>query len=244
MENAVELREIVMKFRMTAQKVDSLKEFAIRAIKKQLQYTEFTALDRVSFDVRKGEVVGIVGLNGSGKSTVLKIISGILKPTSGSVMVQGSISPLIELGAGFDFELTARENVYLNGSVLGYSKKEMKEKMEEIVNFSELRDFMDTPIKNFSSGMVARLGFAIATNIQPEILIVDEILGVGDFLFQQKCEQRIEKMMGGGTTVIVVSHSIGQIERLCERVIWLDGGKIRMNDEKGIVCREYKNMEK
>ena len=244
MENAVELREIVMKFRMTAQKVDSLKEFAIRAIKKQLQYTEFTALDRVSFDVRKGEVVGIVGLNGSGKSTVLKIISGILKPTSGSVMVQGSISPLIELGAGFDFELTARENVYLNGSVLGYSKKEMKEKMEDIVNFSELRDFMDTPIKNFSSGMVARLGFAIATNIQPEILIVDEILGVGDFLFQQKCEQRIEKMMGGGTTVIVVSHSIGQIERLCERVIWLDGGKIRMNDEKGIVCREYKNMEK
>ncbi len=244
MENAVELREIVMKFRMTAQKVDSLKEFAIRAIKKQLQYTEFTALDRVSFDVRKGEVVGIVGLNGSGKSTVLKIISGILKPTSGSVMVQGSISPLIELGAGFDFELTARENVYLNGSVLGYSKKEMKEKMEEIVNFSELRDFMDTPIKNFSSGMVARLGFAIATNIQPEILIVDEILGVGDFLFQQKCEQRIEKMMGGGTTVIVVSHSIEQIERLCERVIWLDGGKIRMNDEKGIVCREYKNMEK
>ena len=217
MENAVELREIVMKFRMTAQKVDSLKEFAIRAIKKQLQYTEFTALDRVSFDVRKGEVVGIVGLNGSGKSTVLKIISGILKPTSGSVMVQGSISPLIELGAGFDFELTARENVYLNGSVLGYSKKEMKEKMEEIVNFSELRDFMDTPIKNFSSGMVARLGFAIATNIQPEILIVDEILGVGDFLFQQKCEQRIEKMMGGGTTVIVVSHSIEQIERLCER---------------------------
>ena len=242
MGNAVELREIVMKFRMTAQKVDSLKEFAIRAIKKQLQYTEFTALDRVSFDVRKGEVVGIVGLNGSGKSTVLKIISGILKPTSGSVMVQGSISPLIELGAGFDFELTARENVYLNGSVLGYSKKEMKEKMEEIVNFSELRDFMDTPIKNFSSGMVARLGFAIATNIQPEILIVDEILGVGDFLFQQKCEQRIEKMMGGGTTVIVVSHSIEQIERLCERVIWLDGGKIRMNGQTGEVCQEYQNM--
>lgn len=242
MENAVELREIVMKFRMTAQKVDSLKEFAIRAIKKQLQYTEFTALDRVSFDVRKGEVVGIVGLNGSGKSTVLKIISGILKPTSGSVMVQGSISPLIELGAGFDFELTARENVYLNGSVLGYSKKEMKEKMEEIVNFSELRDFMDTPIKNFSSGMVARLGFAIATNIQPEILIVDEILGVGDFLFQQKCEQRIEKMMGGGTTVIVVSHSIEQIERLCERVIWLDGGKIRMIGQTGEVCQEYRNM--
>ena len=244
MGDIVELNDIVMKFRMASQKIDNLKEFTIRAIKKQLQYTEFTALNHVSFSVKKGEVVGIIGLNGSGKSTVLKIISGILKPTAGTVTVRGKISPLIELGAGFDFDLTARENVYLNGSVLGYSKREMSAKMDEIIDFSELYDFMDTPIKNFSSGMVARLGFSIATNVQPEILIIDEILGVGDFLFQQKCEDRIGRMMSGGTTVIVVSHSIEQIERLCDRVVWLDKGCIKMIGEKEIVCNKYKVIEK
>ena len=240
-ENAIELSNITMKFRMTAQKVDSIKEFAIRGLKRQLEYKEFTALDDVSFSVKKGEVMGLVGLNGSGKSTLLKIISGILKPTSGSVKVNGNISPLIELGAGFDFDLTARENVYLNGAVLGFSHEQMDEKMEEIIEFSELHDFMDTAIKNFSSGMVARLGFSIATNIKPEILIVDEILGVGDFLFQQKCEQRIRNMMSGGTTVIMVSHSIGQIRGMCGRAVWLHKGVMQAVGEVNEVCDRYEN---
>ena len=242
MENAIELRDIVMKFRMASQRVDSLKEFVIKKIKRQIDYNDFVALDHISFDVAKGEVMGLIGLNGSGKSTTLKIISGILKPTSGTVVANGKISPLIELGAGFDQDLTARENVFLNGAVLGNSKKEMLEKMDEIIDFAELHAFMDTPIKNFSSGMIARLGFSIATTIQPEILIVDEILSVGDFLFQQKCEKRISQMMSGGTTVVVVSHSIEQIERLCDRVVWLDHGKIRMIGETAAVCAEYKRI--
>lgn len=242
MDKVIELNNITMKFRMTTQKVDSLKEFAIRKIKKQLQYVDFVALNGVSFDVNRGDVLGIIGLNGSGKSTTLKIISGILKPTSGTVTVRGNISPLIELGAGFDYDLTARENVFLNGSVLGFSHAEMERKMEEIIEFSELHDFMDTAIKNFSSGMVARLGFSIATNIQPEILIVDEILGVGDFLFQQKCEKRINDMMSGGTTVIIVSHSIEQIERLCERVVWLDKGRVKMIGSAKEICDEYRKL--
>lgn len=243
-ENAIELRNVFMKFRMSSQRVDSLKEFVIKTIKRELNYNDFIAVNDVSFDVKKGEVVGLIGLNGSGKSTTLKIISGILKPTSGTVVTNGKISPLIELGAGFDFDLTARENVFLNGAVLGYSKKEMLEKMDEIIEFSELQDFMDTPIKNFSSGMVARLAFAIATNIQPEILIVDEILGVGDFLFQQKCEQRINNMMSGGTTVVVVSHSIEQIERLCDKVVWLDKGKVVMIGETAEVCAQYRGISR
>ena len=242
MENAIELHDIVMKFRMASQKVDSLKEFVIKKIKRQIDYNDFVALDHVSFDVARGEVMGLIGLNGSGKSTTLKIISGILKPTSGTVMANGKISPLIELGAGFDNDLTARENVFLNGAVLGNSKKEMLEKMDEIIDFAELHAFMDTPIKNFSSGMIARLGFSIATTIQPEILIVDEILSVGDFLFQQKCEKRINQMMSGGTTVVVVSHSIEQIERLCDRVVWLDHGKVRMIGDTPTVCAEYKKI--
>lgn len=242
-DNIIELRNVFMKFRMASQRVETLKEFVIRTLKRQLSFEDFVAVNDVSFDVKRGEVVGLIGLNGSGKSTTLKIISGILKPSSGSVVIRGKISPLIELGAGFDFDLTARENVFLNGAVLGYSKKEMLEKMDEIIEFSELHDFMDTPIKNFSSGMVARLAFAIATQIDPEILIVDEILGVGDFLFQQKCEQRINKMMSGGTTVVIVSHSIEQIERLCDRVVWLDHGKVVMIGDTPEVCAQYRNME-
>ncbi len=241
-DNIIELRNVFMKFRMASQRVETLKEFVIRTLKRQLSFEDFVAVNDVSFDVKRGEVVGLIGLNGSGKSTTLKIISGILKPSSGSVVIRGKISPLIELGAGFDFDLTARENVFLNGAVLGYSKKEMLEKMDEIIEFSELHDFMDTPIKNFSSGMVARLAFAIATQIDPEILIVDEILGVGDFLFQQKCEQRINKMMSGGTTVVIVSHSIEQIERLCDRVVWLDHGKVVMIGDTPEVCAQYRNM--
>lgn len=243
MDTIIELKDVTMKFRMTTQKVDSIKEYAIRKFKRQLQYVDFLALDGISFDVKKGEVVGLIGLNGSGKSTTLKLVSGILKPTSGSVTVKGNISPLIELGAGFDYDLTARENVYLNGSVLGFSHAEMDSKMEEIIEFSELHDFMDTAIKNFSSGMIARLAFSIATNIKPEILIVDEILGVGDFLFQQKCEARINDMMSGGTTVLIVSHFTDQIERLCDRAVWLEKGKIKMIGEAREVCAEYKKIK-
>lgn len=209
-------------------------------VKHQLFFEEFKALNNVSFDVNRGDVFGIVGLNGSGKSTLLKIVSGILKPTSGTIDVRGNISPLIELGAGFDFDLTARENVMLNGLVLGYTKEHMIEKMDEIIEFSELQDFMDVAVKNFSSGMVARLGFAIATSVVPEILIVDEILSVGDFRFQEKCEERMSKMMAGGTTVLIVSHSIAQIERLCTHVMWLEKGNMVKIGEAKEVCEAYK----
>lgn len=242
MENVIEVDNVSMVFRMTTEKINGLKEYVIKAMKRQVHYQEFRALNDVSFSVGKGEVMGIIGLNGSGKSTILKIVAGIIKPTAGSVKVNGVISPLIELGAGFDFELTARENVYLNGSVLGFSHSEMDAKMQDIIEFSELHDFMDTPIKNFSSGMVARLGFSIATSVTPEILIVDEILGVGDFLFQQKCEKRINAMMSGGTTVLFVSHSIDQVERICDRVVWLDHGNVREIGNVGEVCGEYRNI--
>ncbi len=229
-----------MRFNMSKERVDSIKEYIIRLAKHQLQFEEFFALKNINLEIKKGEVVGIVGLNGSGKSTMLKVISGILRPSMGSVAVKGSISPLIELGAGFDFDLTARENVYLNGSVLGFSKQTMTEKMDEIIDFAELRDFMDVAIKNYSSGMVARLGFSIATITRPDILIVDEILSVGDFLFQQKCEKRISDMMSGGTTVIIVSHSLEQIERLCSRVVWLSKGNILMDGPTEEICKVYK----
>lgn len=187
---------------------------------------------------------GIVGLNGSGKSTLLKVISGILKPSKGSVKTYGTISPMIELGAGFDLDLTARENVFLNGSVLGYSRRQMKEKFDEIIEFAELRNFVDVAVKNYSSGMMARLGFAIATCTKPEILIVDEILSVGDFLFQEKCEKRIRDLMDGGTTVLIVSHSIEQIERLCKHVLWLDHGNMKMLGDTQTVCDAYKQITK
>lgn len=243
-ENAVELRDIEMHFNMSTEKLQSLKEYFLKFMKRQLKFEDFVALDKVSFDIKKGDVFGIVGLNGCGKSTTLKIISGILKPTSGTVETQGVIAPLIELGAGFDMELTARENIYLNGSVLGYSKKFMDEKFDDIVDFSEMRDFLDVPMKNYSSGMVARIGFAIATITTPDILIVDEILAVGDFLFQQKCEERINAMMQDDTTVIIVSHSIEQIERLCKHCVWLEKGKVKMIGETAEVCNAYKNSKR
>ncbi len=230
-----------MHFNMNKDKVDSLKEYFLRLVTRKLNFEDFTALNDVSFDIKKGDVFGIVGLNGSGKSTILKIISGILTPTTGTVQTAGSIAPLIELGAGFDLDLTARENIYLNGSVLGYSKKYMDSKFEEIVEFSELREFLDTPMKNYSSGMVARVGFAIATMTRPDILIVDEILAVGDFHFQEKCEKRINSMINGETTVIIVSHSIEQIERLCNHCAWLDDGKLRMIGDTKTVCDANKN---
>lgn len=240
MASVIEVNDVTMRFNMSKERVDSIKEYFIKLSKHQLKFEEFIALDHVNLSIEKGDVVGIVGLNGSGKSTLLKVISGILRPSSGSATVSGTVSPLIELGAGFDFDLTARENVFLNGSVLGFSKETMSEKMDDIIDFAELRDFMDVAIKNFSSGMVARLGFSIATITRPDILIVDEILAVGDFLFQQKCEKRIAEMMSGGTTVIIVSHTIDQIERLCNRVIWLEHGKIKMDGPTKEVCDIYK----
>lgn len=241
MQNAVEVQNVQMQFNMSKEKVDSLKEFVIRKLKGELVYEKFLALDDVSFQIERGDVFGIVGLNGSGKSTMLKVISGILKPTQGTVATNGVIAPLIELGAGFDMDLTARENIFLNGSVLGYSKKFMEEKFNEIVEFSEMQEFLDTPMKNYSSGMVARVGFAIATITKPDILIVDEILAVGDFHFQEKCEKRINELMEGDTTVIIVSHSIEQIERLCRHCMWLEKGKLKMIGDMETVCNAYKN---
>lgn len=240
-ENAVELKNIEMHFNMSKEKLESLKEYFLRLVTKKLMFEDFVALNNISFNIKKGDVFGLVGLNGSGKSTMLKVISGILTPTKGTVETVGTIAPLIELGAGFDMDLTARENIYLNGSVLGYSKKFMDEKFDEIVEFSEMQEFLDTPMKNYSSGMVARIGFAIATITKPDILIVDEILAVGDFHFQEKCEKRISQMINDETTVIIVSHSIDQIERLCKHCAWLEKGHLKMIGDAQEVCNAYKN---
>lgn len=242
MANAVEINHVTMRFNMSKDKVDSIKEYFIKLMKHELFFEEFFALKDVSVNIVQGDVFGIVGLNGSGKSTLLKVISGILKPSDGTVKTLGSISPMIELGAGFDQDLTARENVFLNGSVLGYSKQMMEEKYNDIIDFAELHDFQDVAVKNFSSGMVARLAFAIATITKPDILIVDEILSVGDFLFQQKCEKRIRELMDGGTTVIIVSHSIEQIERLCKHAMWLEHGNVKMIGDVETVCKAYKSI--
>lgn len=223
----IELKDVSMCFNMATDKITTLKEYLIKLSKHELFYKEFWALQDINIKVNRGEVVGIVGFNGAGKSTMLKVISGILKPTHGTVKIHGSIAPLIELGAGFDAELSGRENIYLNGAVLGISKKDMDDKVEEIIEFSELKDFIDIPVKNYSSGMYARLGFAIATSVEPEILIVDEILSVGDYKFQEKSKNRILEMMNSGTTIIIVSHSVDQVRELCNKVIWLDKGKIK-----------------
>ena len=240
MANAVEVKNVTMEFNMSKEKVDSIKEYFIKLVKRELHFEQFLGLKDVSVTIEQGDVFGIVGLNGSGKSTLLKVISGILKPTKGTVKTIGTISPMIELGAGFDMDLTARENIFLNGSVLGYSKQMMEEKFDEILEFSELQPFVDVAVKNYSSGMVARLAFAIATITKPDILIVDEILAVGDFLFQQKCEKRIREMMDRGTTVIIVSHTIEQIERLCKHVLWLEHGNMKMLGDTKTVCDAYK----
>lgn len=237
----IEVKDVTMEFNMSNYKVDNLKEYFVRLVKRQLFFTPFYALKGVSFDVRRGEILGLIGFNGSGKSTMLKIIAGVLKPTTGTVEVRGTMSPMIELGAGFDPDLTARENIYLNGSILGYSKQFMDEIFDEVVDFSELHDFLDTPVKNYSSGMQTRLGFAVATVVRPEILIVDEVLAVGDFKFQKKCKDRIRELMANDTTVILVSHDSGQIEEMCTRAIWLDHGLIVEEGDTHTVCEHYKN---
>ena len=242
MSNIIEVKDVSIKFNLCREKVDSIKEYLIKLIKGKIQYDEFMALKNVSFNVKKGDSVGLVGFNGSGKSTMLKVIAGVLKPSSGSVLVNGSVAPLIELGAGFDFDLTARENIYLNGAILGYSRKTMDKHYDDIVEFSELHEFMDVPLKNYSSGMVARLAFAIATIGLPDILIVDEVLAVGDFKFQQKCEKRIQNMRDNGTTILFVSHSIEQVEALCNKAVWINKGEVKMIGSATEVCAEYRKV--
>ncbi|KTE93840.1 teichoic acid ABC transporter ATP-binding protein [Desulfitobacterium hafniense] len=236
---AIEVNNVTMRFNLASEKTESIKEYIVKLIKGQLLYSEFTALKDVSFTVENGQAVGIVGANGSGKSTLLKCISGIYTPSEGKVKVNGSIAPLIELGAGFDPDLTAQENIYLNGAVMGFEKAFIESKYQEIVDFSELNKFMDVPVKNFSSGMNARLGFSIATLVKPEVLIVDEILGVGDVAFQKKCHQKMEELRGDGTTMLFVSHTIEQIKNICTRAVWLRQGEKVMEDSADIVCNEY-----
>ncbi len=235
----VDVNNVSIRFNLEREKVNSIKEYFIRKMKGQIQYDEFWALRNVTFQVERGDSVGLVGLNGSGKSTLLKTIAGVLKPTEGSVQIFGSVAPLIELGAGFDFDLTGRENVFLNGAILGYSRKQMLEYYDDIVEFSELSEFMDVPVKNYSSGMLSRLAFAIATIGHPDILIVDEVLSVGDFRFQQKCEERIKNMMGRDTTVLFVSHSIEQVKSICRHAIWLEKGHIKMMGTSEKIGQQY-----
>lgn len=237
--NIIEVDNVSMCFNMSTDKVFGLKEYIVKLLKGQLHFKEFWALKDITFNVKKGEVFGIVGLNGAGKSTLLKVIAGVLKPTKGNVKINGRIAPLIELGAGFDFELTARENIYLNGAILGYSRKFINDKFDDIIEFSELHDFIDVPMKNYSSGMVARLGFAVATLVKPDILIVDEILSVGDYKFQEKCEKRIKELLYGGTTVIMVSHSIEQVRNMCGRALMLEAGCMKAIGETEEVIKIY-----
>lgn len=238
---AIVVRDVSMRFNLAKEHVDSLKEYVVKLLKRQLMFEEFYALRDISFEIKKGESFAIIGANGSGKSTLLKVISGIFAPTAGSVSTEGTIVPLIELGAGFDMDLTARENIFLNGAVLGYEKKFMEQKYDEIVAFSQLEHFIDVPVKNFSSGMAARLGFAIATMVVPDILIVDEVLSVGDFEFQQRCERRIREMLENGTTLIFVSHSIDQVKKLCKKAIWIKNGEMQMVGDTQAVCEAYLN---
>ncbi len=237
----VDVDHVSVIFNIANEKIQSLKEYFIKMMRRELMFREFVAVDDVSFKVYRGDVFGLVGTNGSGKSTMLKVIAGVLEPSKGKCTVNGTISPLIELGAGFDPELTARENIYLNGALLGFSKKFLDDHVNEIIEFAELHDFMEMPLKNYSSGMVARIAFAIATITEPDLLIVDEVLSVGDFLFQEKCENRIKQMMDNGTTVLIVSHSIDQVRRLCNKVLWIEKSKMKMIGPTQEVADAYSN---
>ncbi len=235
----IKLENISVRYLMSYDRIKSVKEYLLQWVQGKIKYEEFWALKDVSFTVKKGEVLGIIGSNGAGKSTLLKVISGILKPTKGSLQVNGSIVPMLELGSGFDFDLTGRENIFLNGAILGYSEEFLKEKYEEICDFSELGKFIDVPIRNYSSGMLMRLAFSIATVVNPDILIVDEILAVGDAVFQEKSKTKMMDLMSGGTTVLFVSHSLEQIQEMCDRVIWLERGQMKMIGETEAVCNAY-----
>lgn len=239
MAPVVRMEDVSMMFNLSSEKIDSIKEYLIKMVRHELHFQEFWALKGISFELEKGDSLGVIGLNGSGKSTLLKIISGILKPTKGRVETSGSIAPLIELGAGFDSDLSARENIYLNGALLGYGRDYMNQRFDDIIAFAELQDFVDTAIKNYSSGMVARLGFAIATMNIPDILIIDEILAVGDYKFQEKSFQRMQEMIHSGATVVFVSHSVEQVKQICQKALWLEHGEARMFGDVETVCDAY-----
>lgn len=235
----IEVNDVSVRFRMPGDRVSSLKEFFVQMLKRKIVFHEFEALKSVSFEVRRGEVLGLIGHNGAGKSTLLKVISGILKPASGTVRLYGNVVPMLELGSGFDMEMTGRENIFLNGAIMGYSEAFLKEKYDEIVAFSEIGDFIDVPLRNYSSGMIARLAFSIAAVVEPEILIVDEVLSVGDANFQEKSKKRMTELMGGGTTVLFVSHNLEQIREMCDRVLWLEHGTVKMYGNAQQVCDAY-----
>lgn len=235
----IDVSDMTIRFNMASERIDNLKEYFVKLVKRELMFKEFLALQDINMQVKRGEAWGLIGTNGSGKSTMLKAICGILKPYKGTVKTYGSIAPLIELGAGFDCDLTAMENIYLNGAVLGHSKKFMQAHFDEIVDFAELWKFLDMPIKNYSSGMSARLGFAIATVIRPDILICDEVLSVGDYAFQQKCEKRMNEMRDAGTTLMYVSHSIDSVRQVCDHALWLDHSHEMMQGEVKEVTDAY-----
>lgn len=237
----IKVEHVSMRFRMVNDRVMSLKEYLVALLQHRLEYRELLVLDDISFEVKQGEVVGIIGKNGAGKSTLLKIIAGVLKPSDGKITVNGIIAPMLELGSGFDSELSGRENIFLNGAILGYSNDFLKSKYQEIIEFSELEDFIEMPIRNYSSGMIARLAFSIATVVKPEILIVDEVLSVGDAGFQAKSLKRMQELMSGGTTVLFVSHSIDQIEAMCSKVLWLENHRVKRFGDAVEVCADYQN---
>ena len=239
----VSVKNISLKFKMEQNRANSLKEFCVRWLKRDLKSEDFWALTDVSFDVEKGDVIGIIGHNGAGKSTLLKVISGIMKPTKGTIEAHGNIVPMLELGSGFDMELSGRENIYLNGAILGYSEEFLNEKYDEIVAFSELGNFIEAPLRTYSSGMLARLAFSVACIVEPEILIVDEILSVGDADFQEKSRARMMDLMTGGTTVFFVSHSLKQIRQMCNKVVWLEHGKIQAIGKTGEICDKYEGAK-
>lgn len=237
------VENVTMDYRIQQENIKSMKEYLVNALRGRITYREFRALDEVNLHIQPGEVCGIVGRNGAGKSTLLKVIAGVLMPTKGHVHINGNIAPMLELGAGFDQDLTARENIFLNGAILGYSKDFLEKKFEDIVSFSELEEFIEQPVRTFSSGMMMRLAFSIATLVEPEVLIVDEILSVGDGHFQKKSEARMRELMSGGTTVLMVSHALKQIRDLCSRVIWLDHGKVIMDGNTQEVCDAYEQTQ-
>ena len=238
-EYIVDLQNVTVRFNKASEKIDNLKEYFVKLVRHELMFQEFLALQDITLQIKPGEAWGFVGTNGAGKSTLLKVISKILKPYKGTVEVNGTIASLIELGAGIDPKLTARENIFLNGTILGYSKEFIESKFDDIVEFSELEDFLDSPVKNFSSGMKTRLSFSIATVMEPDILIVDEILAVGDALFRKKCMERMNKMLSHGTTLLLVSHNISDIEKMCQKAMWINRGKMIMSGDAADVCRQY-----
>lgn len=241
-DTVVKIQDVGMKFNLSPEKVDNLKEYIIKLLKRELRYQEFWALKNISFEIEKGDKLGILGLNGAGKSTLLKVIAGVMKPTEGSVQINGKVVPLFALGAGFSPDYTGRENIFLKGALLGYPKHFLEEKYDEIVDFSELGDFIDVPLKNYSSGMKSRLAFSIATMVEPEILILDEVLAVGDAKFRQKSQERMQSFLNRDTTVLFVSHSLGQVKKLCNKAIWLEKGKLITQGPVDDVCDVYQKF--